>query len=180
MYEIVRCPPGQHRRNAGQQLTALPHEDDRCKATFALRMQQNRSSFPRDARGAFSILVTMLVCTSILPALHGYWAVPLFSTTAMALLVGALEYHSKTAPISELLEFHEGSLRHWNECGHFTELPAYWAKLDASLRTPFDLRLTISSRDQSVEIARCLSLEEKRDVAPVIAAALARARESLT
>ena len=143
---------------------------------FVLHMQQNRSSFPQESRGALCVLVTLLMATSILPAIKGHTLVPIFSLGVMALLVWALDHHQKSAPFSERLELDDGEVRYADSTGRMFALPSYWVRFEAEQRNPSDLRLMLRNRDQHFEVGTSLSFDEKRTLAPVIAGAFATAR----
>ncbi|MGE4305763.1 MAG: DUF2244 domain-containing protein [Novosphingobium sp.] len=139
-------------------------------------MQENRSHLSQDARVCFSVIALLFMVTSIGPALHGHWLVSAFSILAMAGLTIALERHGKSTPAQETLELADGRVRHRDSSGRQIELPAFWMRLAAEARNPTDLRLFLRGRDGSIEFGRCLSLDERRAVAPLVAAALALAR----
>lgn len=141
-----------------------------------LHMQENRSHLTQEARLCFSVIALLFMVTSIGPALHGHWLVPAFSILAMAALTFALERHSKSAPAHEMLELADGRVRHCDSSGRQIELPAFWMRLAAEGRSPTDLRLFLRGRDGTIEFGRCLSLDERRAVAPLVAAALAQTR----
>lgn len=142
-----------------------------------LHMRENRSPLSREARLGFSALGLVLMFTSIAPALKGYWLVPAFSMLAIAALTIALERHGKSRPASETLEFLTGRVRHHDSCGHCLELPSVWLRLIAEGRGPGELRLFLRGRDGSIEFGRCLGIDERRAIAPLVAAALARTRQ---
>jgi uncharacterized membrane protein len=139
-------------------------------------MQENRSHLSQDARVCFSVIGLLFMVTSIGPALHGHWLVPVFSILAMAALTFALERHGSSSPKQETLEMGDGRVRHRDSSGRQTELPAFRMQLAAEGRSPSELRLFLRGRDGSIEFGRCLSLDERRAVVPLVAAALAQAR----
>lgn len=141
-----------------------------------LHMRENRSHLSQDARVCFSVIGLLFMVTSIGPALHGHWLVPAFSILAMAALTFALDRHGKCKPAQEVLELADGRVRHRDSNGRQIELPAFWMHLAAEGRSPSDLRLFLRGRDGSIEFGRCLSLDERRAVVPLVAAALAQAR----
>lgn len=155
-------------------LDCLP-ETARTKP-LVLYMRENRSHLSQDARACFSVIALLLMVTSIGPALHGHWLVPGFSILAMAALTFALERHGRSKPAAETLELADGRVRHRDSAGQQIELPAFWLRLAAEGRNPSDLRLFLRGRDGSIEFGRCLSLDERRAVAPLVAAALAQTR----
>ena len=150
--------------------------DQGTSKPLILHMQENRSHLTQDARVCFSVIALLFMVTSIGPALHGHWLVPAFSILAMAGLTFALERHGKSGPASEILELAEGRVRHRDSAGRHIELPAFWMRLAAEGRSPSDLRLFLRGRDGSIEFGRCLSLDERRAVVPLVAAALAQTR----
>lgn len=154
----------------------IPKQGISANAVIVLQMQQNRSSFPAEGRGALCVLVTLFMLTSVLPALKGNLLVPLFSIGVMALLVWALEFHQKSEPYSERLELAGGKLRYADSTGRTFAMPSYWARFETEKRTPVDVRLHLRSRDKRFEFGNSLSLEERLAIGPVIEQALAVAR----
>jgi uncharacterized membrane protein len=114
--------------------------------------------------------------TSIAPAFRGYWLVPVFSMLAFAVLTIALERHGRSQPASETLEFLTGRVRHRDSTGRCLELPSFWLRLAAEGRDSRELRLFLRGRDGSIEFGRCLGIDERRVIAPLVAAALAQTR----
>jgi uncharacterized membrane protein len=145
---------------------------------FVCTMQQNRSHFPDEARGALAVIVTLFMATSILPALRGYWLVPIFSLAVMALLALVLEAHQRSQPLTERLALENGEVRYSDSNGRLFALPSYWVRFETEQRSAFDIRLHLRDRDRRFEVGTSLSLEERRAVAPIIADALATAREN--
>jgi uncharacterized membrane protein len=142
---------------------------------FICTMQQNRSHFPDEARGALAVVVTLFMATSILPVLRGYWLVPFFSLAVMALLVLALEAHQKSQPLTERLALENGEARYSDSTGRLFALPSYWVRFETEQRSAFDIRLHLRNRNQRFEVGTSLNLEERLAVAPIIAEALATA-----
>lgn len=174
MYELL-C------RSAERPWPSKPEKLDCLRETASakpriLHMQENRSHLSQDARVTFSVIALLFMVTSIGPALHGHWLVPAFSILAMAALTFALERHGKSTPAQETLELADGWVRHRDSSGRQIELPAFWMRLAAEGRSPSDLRLFLRGRYGSIEFGRCLSLDERRAVAPLVAAALAQTR----
>lgn len=143
---------------------------------IVLHMQENRSDLSLEARISFSAIALLFMVTSIGPALQGHWLVPAFSILAMAALTFAVERHGKSMPAQETLELADGLIRHRDGTGRQIEVPAFWMRMAVEARNPSDLRLFLRGRDGSIEFGRCLSLDERRAVAPLVAAALAQAR----
>ena len=113
---------------------------------------------------------------AILPALRGQWLVPLYAIGTMALLVGVLDWHRHKQPAAEWLAIEQGRVR-WRSISHETiEWPLVGTRLIADDSRPARLRLWLTHREQSVEIGTCLSLEERRAIAPLINRELAAAR----
>jgi uncharacterized membrane protein len=139
-------------------------------------MQENRSHLSREARLCFSAIGLLFMFTSIAPALKGQWLVPVFSILVLAALTFALDRHARSRPASETLELTDGHIRHRDSTARTTELPTFWMRFAAEENTPTDLRLFLRCRDGAIEFGRCLSLNERREVVPLVAAALAEAR----
>lgn len=148
------------------------------KGAIVVRMRENRSALSHEARSAFAALAFLLLVLSIVPVVHGYWLVPAFSLAAVAALTFALERHQKQAAAAETLEVGPGRLRHADSHGRVTECEGPWLSFRVEAPTPSALRLLVRTAADVVEIGRCLSLDERRAVAPVIAAALDAATES--
>ena len=182
MYEFLRHPEGRPWAKVSDWLAAPPQPHAQPQAggqgqqRLILRMRENRSHLGNDARAAFSVIAVVLVATTILPALKGYWLVPVFSLAALAALTFALDRHAKSRPASETLELIDGRVRYRDSAGRVIEYPAFRMRLAAEGRGPSDLRLFLRSRDGAIEFGRCLSLDERREVAPLVAAALAETR----
>jgi len=155
----------------------LAVEPDRGNSMpLILHMRENRSHLTRDARVCFSVIAMLFVVSSIGPAIDGHWLVPAFSILAMAGLTFALERHGKSRPASETLVLAEGWVRHRDSAGKQVELPAFWMRVAAEERGRSDLRLFLRGRDGSIEFGRCLSLDERRAIVPLVAAVLAQSR----
>lgn len=145
-------------------------------AGLVLHMRENRSHLSEPARQTFAVLGAMLMALSILPALSGHWLVPAYCLMTMGALVFALEYHARSKPAGEVLEIAHGTIRHRDAEGNATHMPCLFAKLDAQAPTPSSLRLILRSPKASVEIGRCLGLEERQALIPLIASALSQGR----
>jgi uncharacterized membrane protein len=165
MYAITDCPAGQP-------------QADRAAAPRAVlvHLQEHRSHISQDARVTFTILIALFMAMAILPALRGQWLVPLYAIVTMALLVGVLDWHRRKQPAAEWLAIEQGRVR-WRSLKHETvEWPLIGTRLIADESRPARLRLWLTHREQSVEIGTCLSLEERRAIAPLITRELAAAR----
>ena len=154
----------------------IPKRGVPAEPGIVLHMQQNRSSIPDEGRSALSVIVTLFMLTSVLPALRGNLLVPLFSIGVMALLVWALEFHRKAPPYSEQLELADGELRYADSSGRTFAIPSYWARFELEQRTPTDVRLHLRSRDRQFEFGKSLNLEERLAIGPVIEQALLAAK----
>lgn len=174
MYELLCRSSERPWAPQPEKLVAVPERGE--SMPLILHMRENRSYLTQEARACFAVIALLLMVTSIGPALHGHWLVPAFSILAMAGLTFALERHLKSRPASETLELAEGRVLHRDSAGRQVELPAFWMKLIVEGLNPSDLRLFLRGRDGSIEFGRCLSLDERRAVAPLVAAALAQTR----
>lgn len=178
MYQVICRPEGRPWARPDDWLALAASEPLPSVRPLVLHMRENRSRLLLHERQAIAVLGTCLAALSILPALKGYWLVPVFSLTALATLVFALGRHSGSAPASETLEFGDDRIVHRRKCGQSVELLPGRIQLKAERRSPADLRLSIADRFCSIEIGTCLSLEEREAIAPIIAAALAGVRRS--
>jgi len=168
MYAIHSCPDGQP--DAGHPArSAHP-------GGLILHLQEHRSHLSQDARVTFTVLIAVFMAIAILPALHGQWLVPAYAIGTMALLVGVLDWHRRTQPAVEWLAIEQGRVR-WRSLAHDTiEWPLVGTRLIADNSRPARLHLWLTHRKHSVEIGTCLSLEERRAIAPLITRELAAAR----
>jgi uncharacterized membrane protein len=173
MYEL-QCRPAGRPWTATARTNAAAQTDD--NQPLILHMRENRSHLSQEARLCFAVIGLLFMVTSIGPALHGHWMVPAFSLAAMAALTFALERHGASRPASETLELADGRVSHRASAGRQMELSTHWLRLGAESRNPSDLRLILSGRDGAIEFGRCLSLDERREVAPLVAEALARTK----
>jgi uncharacterized membrane protein len=174
MYELLRRSHERPWSPASEKLASLPHRSN--EGPVVLHMRANRSRLTQEARVCFTVIVLLFMVTSFGPAFHGFWLVPAFSIAAMAALTFALERHAKSRPASETLELADGRVRHRDSAGRQIDLPAFWMRVATEGSSPSDLRLFLRGRDGSIEFGRCLSLAERRAVAPLVAKALAQAR----
>jgi len=179
MFELLGRPQGRPWADA----KALPAVTSPAGTSAAargdpviLRMCENRSQIPEAGRQTLAVMAFALMVLTIVPALKGLWLVPAYSLATLAALTFALERHGKTTPRNELLEFLPGRVRHRDSQGHTTELPSLFLRLAAEERRPFDCRLFLRGRAESLEIGRCLAPEERRAMVPLIAAALGQSR----
>jgi uncharacterized membrane protein len=174
MYEILRRTPGRPwaplRAGAEQPIPAdatLP---------LVLRMRENRSCLSNDGRKAIAALAVVFMAMTLTFALRGLWFIPLFSMAAVAALIFAVDRHARRQATSEVLELSRSRARHRDRQGRVVELPSAWLRLKAEHPTPSELRLFLRAGDRRIEFGRCLSLDEKRAVIPIVAAALAEVR----
>jgi uncharacterized membrane protein len=168
MYAITDCPAGQ------------PQADQAAAPAAAravlVHLKEHRSHLSEDARVTFTVLIALFMAMAIVPALHGQWLVPSYAIGTMALLVGVLDWHRRKQPAAEWLAIEQGRVR-WRSLAHETvEWPLIGTRLIADDSRPARLRLWLTHREQSVEIGTCLSLEERRAIAPLITRELAEAR----
>jgi uncharacterized membrane protein len=143
---------------------------------MVLHLRENRSSLSQEARVTFTVLIGLFMAMAILPALRGEMLVPAFALGTMALLVGALEWHQRSQPVAEWLAIESDRLR-WTSNRHDpVELSTHATRLVQDDTVPARLRLFLESQWYRIEIGSCLSLEEKRAIAPLIARQLGEAR----
>jgi len=168
MYAITDCPTGQPQADR-----TAAHAAPRA---VLVHLQEHRSHLSQEARVTFTVLIAVLMAMAILPALRGQWLVPAYAIGTMALLVGVLDWHRRTQPAAEWLAIEQGRVR-WRSLAHDTiEWPLIGTRLIADDSRPARLRLWLTHREHSVEIGTCLSLEERRAIAPLITRELAAAR----
>ena len=158
MYSIHNCPQG-------QSLASDPAQTE----DIVLHLRANRSSLSQEGRATFTVLIGLFMVMAILPALKGEMLVPIFALATMALLVGALDWHRRSSPAAECLTIHGNSLRWTSRHAAPAELPLHATRLVRDESSPIRLRLILECRARRIEIGRCLSLAEKREVAPLIA-----------
>lgn len=176
MYHILERSSERFGESPCQLQGVCPDRDEADRKVLVLHMQQNRSIFPKEGREALSVMITLFMAMSILPALSGNYLVPVFSIGVMAALVLALDFHQKSAPYSEHLELADGEVRYRDSSGRAFSLPSYWARIETEKRTPLDVRLLLRIRERCYEFGSSLSLEERLAIGPVIERALATAK----
>ncbi len=170
MYAITDCPAGQ--------LQADRAATPAAPRAVLVHLQEHRSHLSQDARVTFTVLIALFMAMAILPALRGQWLVPAYAIGTMALLVGVLEWHRRKPPAAEWLAIEQSRVR-WRSLSHeMIEWPLIGTRLIADESGPARLRLWLTHRERSVEIGTCLSLEERRAIAPLITRELAAARHN--
>jgi len=99
MHYLLRCPDGWRPDDravaATQSRPPDPQEATSPSVPFTLHMQQNRSAFPESGRGMLVALLSLCMAATIIPAVKGYYLVPIAVLLAMAALVLALEYFQR-------------------------------------------------------------------------------------
>ena len=165
MYEIMRRP---ERRHADDEASAFDAPDG-----IRLRMRENRSRLTQHGRETFTVLILLFMAMAILPALQGRWLVPLFALSTMAALGLALEWHQRNPPPEEWLELSDGRFVWRGRSRAVVDLPSYWLRFELERRGPTDCRLVFHHRMQRFEVGHCLNLDERREIAPILARALA-------
>ena len=171
MIEYRRCPTGQLRAHVTDVVPAQSPTGS-SKPVFLFTMRENRSAMPAEGRAAAGAVVALFVAMSILPALAGNLLVPCFTVAAMAALVGAIEYHLRSKPRVEWLEIGPQGLSYRSSAGQGVNFPTLPTRLVLLGRSSLECRLVLRSTAQSLEIGRCLSLAERREVAALIEDAL--------
>ena len=141
-----------------------------------IEMRENRSHLPEAGRQTLAVMAFTLMALTILLALKGYWLVPVYALLTLAALTFALERHGKSAPRAERLEFSPGRVRHRAADGRNCEFATLGLRFAAEEARPFDCRLFLRSRERCVEIGLCIAAEERRAMAPLIAAAISQTR----
>ncbi|MFV0644709.1 MAG: DUF2244 domain-containing protein [Sphingomonadaceae bacterium] len=166
MYTIHACPDGRPLADISAQSTSASGADTQG---LVLHLQENRSDLSQEARLTFTVLIALFMAGAILPAIKGNMLVPIYALGTMALLVGAIEWHKRSRPAAEWLTIEGNRLRWASDCHEPVDLPVSAARLVQDDAAPARLRLFLESHWQRIEIGRCLSLNEKREVAPLIA-----------
>lgn len=141
--------------------------------SFVLHLEQNRSPLPQEARLMLLILLALAFVSTLGPALRGSLVVPIGVLAGMAALLVALERHRRLPVPFERIEIDDRSIRILSQRGLLSELPSHWARIEQVRPAPMNLRLMLRCRDRSVELGRCLGIDERQAIAPLIAAALA-------
>ncbi len=161
MYSIHSGPDG--RLETAESVSTAPAKG------LILHLQENRSHLSQEARVAFTSMVVLFMAVAILPALKGHWLVPLLSLASMGALVAAIEWHKQSCPADEWLTVENGRLLYRYRGYEPLDLPVSLTHLVEEQSGPCGLRLFLESQWRRFEIGTCLSLDEKRAVAPVIA-----------
>jgi uncharacterized membrane protein len=160
MYLMYGCPTGQH--------LAGDSASKPGGSGLVLHLRQSRAALPQGARTAFTILIGLFMAASILPVLQGYWLVPIYALGTMAVLVGALEWHARSARDAEWLAIADGRVRWRGKDEHTIDLPVRTVRLVQEIARPDRLRLLLHNQWQRVEIGACLDTAEKQAVARLI------------
>lgn len=180
MHYLLRCPDGWRPDDravaATQSRPPDPQEATSPSVPFTLHMQQNRSAFPESGRGMLVALLSLCMAATIIPAVKGYYLVPIAVLLAMAALVLALEYFQRQPVPSETIEIGFEQLRFRDHRGNKIELPSYWTRIEQIRRGPYNLRLILRCRERGLEIGGCLNIEERAEVGQIISAALTQIR----
>lgn len=180
MFQHISCPEGWHPDGmaaaAPSSPLSCPQGATSPSLPFALHMQQQRSTFPETGRGALLALLGLCMATTIVPAIRGYYLVPVAVLLAMAALVLALEYFQRQPVPSETIEFSFDQLRIRNHRGNMIALPSYWTRIEEVRPNPYNLRLILICRGRSIEVGRCLTMEERAEVSRIIRSALCQMR----
>ncbi|MEL7736811.1 DUF2244 domain-containing protein [Citromicrobium bathyomarinum] len=161
MYSILSCPSGQ--------LVAEESVRSAPEAGLFLHLRENRSQLSHEARVTFTVLIGLFIAMAILPVIKGNMLLPVFALGTMALLVGAIEWHQRSQPAAEWLAIEDNRLLWTSNRGDPVDLPARVTRLVQDEAVPSRLRLFLETQWHRIEIGRCLSLEEKRAIAPLIA-----------
>ena len=72
-----------------------------------------------------------------------------------------------------LYEIGDGQWRYVGRSGHLVDLPSCWLRFEIERRSVAHLRLVFHHRTQRFEVGHCLNLDERREIAPILARALA-------
>ncbi len=142
-----------------------------------LHLRENRSHLSERGRQAVAAIVFVWLACTILPALKGLWPVAAYSLAVMTALLVALGCHARSRPASETLTFAGARIRHRNASGQTAELPSRLVRLHIDEPAPAELHLFLRHGATSVEIARCIGIDERRALITTLAALLAQARE---
>lgn len=176
MYQLLRRPEGRPWARPDDWLGLSTDDPSLVDQPMVLLMRENRSSLNKTERQAFAMLAACLVGMTILPALKGYWLVPVFSLGALAMLVLALGRHRASIPASESLELGAGRIVYRKLGRPSVELTASRLQFVPLRPSPVKLSLILSDANRKIEVGSCLSLEEREAIAPIIAAALSQRR----
>lgn len=176
MYQLLRRPEGRPWARPDDWLGLSADDLSPADRPMVLQMRENRSSLNKVERQAFAMLGTCLAAMTIMPALKGYWLVPVFSLGALALLVLALGRHRASVPASESLELGAGRIVYRKRGRPPVELSASRLQFVPLRPSPVKLSLILSDANRKIEVGSCLSLEEREAIAPIIAAALSQRR----
>ena len=178
MYQLLCRPEGRPWATPADWLALSATDPLPAQRPLVVLMRQNRSALGHHERQTIAVLGTCLTILAILPALKGYWLVPVFSLSVLALLVMALDRHRQSVPPSETLELGKEKIVLRGTRREPVELSPLRMRFATEQRSPADFRLFLRDPQRSIEIGTCLSLEEREAIAPIIAAALADARRS--
>lgn len=179
MYLLLSHPTGWRHGSLGavhRQGSPTASCDARSMSPFVLHLEQNRSSLPDGARVLLPLLLGLAFASTLGPALRGSFIVPAAVLAAMASLLLAMEIHVRLPVPFERIEIDGRAVRLLSHRGLLSEFPSHWARIEQVRRTPVDLSLVLTCRGRSVEFGRCLGIDERRAIVPIVADALAHVR----
>lgn len=183
MYLLLSHPAGWGNGSLGavpeqvaKQAQPVPFSGPPGPSAFVLHLEQNRSSLPAGARALMLALLALAFVSTLGPALRGSYVVPIAVLAGMGSLLAALEIHARLPVPFERLEIDARSARLISRRRTEWEAPSHWTNVEQVRHTATDLRIVLACRDRSVEIGRCLGVEERRQIGPLIASAFAHVK----
>lgn len=139
---------------------------------LALRLQQNRSSLPKEGRIAVAAMLVLAFACTVGTGLRGQIFVPFAVVVSMAALVLAIEWFSRLPVPSETLLITSEWVIFDDHRGRSARWPTYWTRIVVENPTLCDRRVYLTHRQQRLEIGRCIDIGERAEVASIVDLAL--------
>ena len=156
----------------GAQPFSARHEVIVERPRLALRLQQNRSSLPKEGRIAVVAMLVLAFACTVGTGLRGQIFVPVAVVMSMAALVLAIEWFSRLPVPSETLLITSEWVMFNDHRGRSARWPTYWTRVAVENPTWCDRRVYLTHRQQRLEIGRCIDIGERAEVARIVDLAL--------
>ena len=152
------------------------HEGTIRQSILALRLQQNRSSLPKEGRIAVVAMLVLAFACTVGAGLRGQLFVPMAVVGSMAALLVAIEWFSRLPIPHETLVITSEWTTFHDHRGRSVRWPTYWTRVVVENPTWCDLRVYLIHRQQRLEIGRCIDIGERTDAARIVELALQEGR----
>lgn len=172
MYQLLRRPERRPWSTPADWLAVDRKSFGEAGCHVAVRMEENRAPFGADERRIIALIASMFALVGLLALAKGFWPVPVFCAVVFASLSWAMRSHRQSAPSAETIEFLSDRVRYRDRRGRAVDWDGGLVRLTRIERSPADLRLILGQPGLTREIGICLSLEERCELAAIVAATL--------